>query len=120
MRCSPTSFGCSQILNLDEGVTGLVFALNYLRIKTYSSCHGHREMPYYDYPWVAIDDEDYQRVKTLLKDYNSKRLKRWKLELNSPSKKWILRPVSKSSSRKMRREAQSLANFLWRNKKKSA
>ena len=119
MRCSPTSFGCSQILNLDEGIAGLVFALNYLRIKTYSSCHGHKEMDYYNYPWVAIDDEDYQRVKTLLKDYNSKRLKRWKLELNSPSKKWILRPSQESSSDNLKMEAESLAGFLWRTKRVS-
>ncbi len=113
-RCNPDSFGCSNLLDLDKWIAGLVLALNYLKVKTYSSCQGHKERFYHDYPWVAISDNDYEKVKEWIEEYNLKSLKSWKLELNGPSKKWILRPSGRMSSGNLKEEAQLLAGFLWR------
>ena len=112
-------FGCKDLLSLDEGISELVFALNFLEIKTYSSCQGHRGRYHHSYPWVAIGDTDYDRLEKIINRYNYQGHALWTLKINPPSKKWILRPSRGTDLNDLSREVELLASFLWRQAKRA-
>lgn len=103
--------------DLDKKILPLVVALNQLSIRTTASCQGHANgwmTSRYHFPWVAIFEEDLDKVLDLIADYNANNEIKWVISLNGPSKSWLLKPKKDHRSLKLlQKEAIRLANFLF-------
>ncbi len=97
-KCNVYAFGCKNILRIDPLIKPLIFALNNRNIKTTKSCQGHFgeiTSTKTNYPWVVIDDDYVEELKSLVKEYNTTVEEPWVVTLDN-FKVWFLRPVNRS------------------------
>ena len=110
---------CNYLNDLDKGIRRLVIELNFLGIKTESSCEGHNSDWHYSFPWVCIDSGCYLQSRKIISEYNTISDFQWSVKIHKPSKKWVIRPKSVDRSLdQLHQEVILLANFLSEKRKK--
>ncbi len=112
-RCHLFNFGCREVIGLDRGISCLVFTLNFLGVRTRSSCQGHMDESRYNFPWIYICSEDVEKLTPYLERYNRFAEVEWKVSLHLPTAVWVVRPTKIDRGPvKLQKEAVYLSIFL--------
>lgn len=109
-------FRCNEFANIDDRISGLVFILNYIGIKTVKSCQGHLDGCRHPYPWICIDGKDKCRLKKLIESFNKNSEVEWGVEMDLTTKQWLLKPkisaIGRNSLFQLQSSGMELAHFL--------